>query len=289
MFVTRGVAVLQPEADPTWGTGPTRIQKLAEAVEGRRAVDLARVPAELAALRGVEVVLHGPRGRVCSARLGDLSLLGYYGGVDMAEPDPSAGDDDRMPSMPHLVAELAPGEGDCAGALWARKADLPAPLEFAAETSVDRALAGRARVAVGKLDAFTRLKGAYAEYLQGPPPDEEDGGEPLPWEKYVAANLRVDAWKQIGGERRLVVVQIGDLENVRCGYYFAEPLSAVFELAGDRLTPLSDAAPWRPAAIFDADGDGALEVLAPPSNELGGILHSRFTAVDEVRFPSDEC
>lgn len=284
MFVTRGAVVLESEADAAWGTGPTRRKRVDEyAVEGHRDVDASKLPASLQGLSGVAVTMYGANGRVCDARLGALSLYGYASGEEVPA-DPGAGED-TLPSMPHLVAGFTATGGDCQAALWARRADLPPPAVFVAQRRVEPALVARARAASETKAALSRMEALYAEFTASM---SAQGDRAVAWPKFVTKHLRTRAWTQQGGGRTLVMVELGDPENIRCDAYFTESAALMFEVVGDGLRLLGGEVPWRPVAVFDADVDGTLEVLVVPSNGLGESLYSGFELADEVRFPSED-
>lgn len=277
MFVFRGEVALEPAAEEAWGTGKVKFKKTKEGLEGRRDVDMAKLPEAIKQLDGAAVTLYGARGEVCEAIIKGMTI---YGVSERGDEEESEGE---LPSMPVLMAGLADKKGPCAGALWARRSDAPAPVVYAAK-KVDAAMLARVRAATEKLTAYAAMATAYGEYAR-------DTGDKLTWDKFAAKQLRAELWSEVGGARELVVVQVGDPESVRCEANFSESLAAVFAIEGQELRVVTESGPWQPTALFDADGDGAVEVLVTPPGGIGGILmaaaRKEGEVLKELRFPSE--
>ncbi len=276
MFVFRGDVALAPGAEEGWGTGKVKFKKTKEGLEGRRDVDVAKLPEALRKLDGAAVTLYGARGKVCEGTLKGLSL---YGLSERGDEEETEGE---LPSMPALMAGLVDKKGSCAGALWARRSELAAPVVFTAGKA-EAALIAKAREATAKLVAYAAMGTSYGDYAR-----ETD--DKVTWEKFAAKQFRAAVWTEAGG-RKLVVTEVGDPDNVRCEGNFSESLAAVFEVVGDELKVMTEAGPWQAQALFDANGDGAIEALLVPPGGLGGILvattRGEGEALGELRFPSE--
>lgn len=278
MFVFRGDVAVAPTAEEAWGTGKVRFKKTKEGLEGRRDVDTARLPEALRGLDGAAVTLYGAGGKVCEGTLRGLSLYGLSERGDEEEREHP----DELPSMPALMAGLADAKGSCDGALWARRSELPAPAVYVKEKA-DAAQVARARAATEKLTAYAALATSYGEYAR-------EMKDRVTFAKFAAKQFRAAVWRAADG-RMLVATEVGDPENVRCEANFSESLAGLFVVEGDTLRVLTETGPWQPEALFDADGDGAIEVLVPAPGGLGGILiaatRKEGEALGELRFPSE--
>lgn len=93
MFVFRGDVALAPNAEEGWGTGKVKFKKTKEGLEGRRDVDVAKLPEALRKLDGAAVTLYGARGKVCEGTLKGLSL---YGLSERGDEEETEGE---LPSM----------------------------------------------------------------------------------------------------------------------------------------------------------------------------------------------
>jgi hypothetical protein len=279
MFVFRGDVAVESAAQDGWGTGKVRFKETKDGLEGRRDVDATKLPEGLRKLEGAAISLYGARGKVCEAIIKGMTL---YGLSERGDEDASAHPND-LPSMPALMAVLADEKGSCAGALWARRSDLPAPVVFTAGKP-DRALAAKARAATEALAAYKAMAAEYAAV-------EKDLPKADKWAKFVTKQFRTVVWTEAGG-RAVVVTELGDPAWVACEAYFTESLAAVFEVVGDELKLVSETGPWQAQALFDANGDGAVEALVGAPGGLGGILAATKRgrvdeAIDELRFPSE--
>lgn len=282
MFVFGNLVVLEPDADLTWGVGPPRIERRGESIDGHQSIDIAKVPAALAALSGIAVTLYGPGGRVCAGRLGELSLFGHQ-----LSSDPGLAKATELPSMPTLVAALTVTDGACDGALWARKSDLPPPIVYARDPKPPAAEIARAVAAAKLQPRFRDLQRSHTEFLAEIEPNERK--EVTPWKQLLAKHLRTSLWRS--AERSIAIVELGDPEAVSCDFYFTGSLTLVFEVKGDALTLLSADGSWLTKAVFDVEADGALELFARPAEgaeEMVSILTSNWQPVDGLYFPYEE-
>lgn len=275
MFVFRGDVVVESAAQEAWGTGKVRSKKTKLGREGRQDVDAAKLPEPLRALEGARVALYGASGKVCEAT---LKGLGLYGLSERGDEDADGG----MPSEPALVAGLTDKQGSCAGALWARKADLPAPVVYAPEAKPDRALVAKVQKAFSEQAAYTQLALAYVQVAK-------DLGDKTPWDKFAAKHFRAQVWAEVGGSRKLVTARVGNDEWIRCDAYLTESATAVFEANGDELKAVANSAPWHVDAVLDADGDGNAELLWSRRERNQGLVAAgrEEKTLRELAFPSE--
>jgi hypothetical protein len=187
-----------------------------------------------------------------------------------------------LPSQPALVAGLTDKQGSCAGALWAREAELPAPVVYALEAKPDRALVEKVRAAFAKHASYTQLALAYAEVAA-------DMGDKTTWDKFAAKHFRAQVWAEAGGARKLVIARVGNDEWIRCEAYLTESATAVFAAKGDELTALANSAPWHVDAVFDANGDGEAELLWSRRELRQGLVAAdrEDLTLREMGFPSE--
>ena len=279
MFVFRGEVAVVTHPEATWESGKVKFKKTKEGLEGRRDVDMTKLPEPLRKLEGAGVTLYGPRGRVCEATLKGWSLYGLSERGDEEERE----EVNELPSLPVLMAGLADAKGSCAGALWARRSDLPAPAVFVPDRP-DAGLLAKARAATEKLTMYATMTSMYEEYAR-------EAGDKLSWPKFAAKQFRATKWTAEGG-RTLVSVEIGDPENVRCEANFSEFLAAVFAVENGELRVLTERGAWQPVALLDVTGDETPEVLLAPPGGIGGMLSGlewkpEAALIDELRFPSE--
>jgi hypothetical protein len=286
VFVNEAGLVLHTAADPAWGTG----RLLAHAGPGEyraaKRVDVAKLPDALWAQRGRTFDVYGASGKLCTARLGELSVLAQHNGPSLFEvfngsmdtiewgsedEDPTAaferqthtrkqirakvwssttlGDDSVW-----LVAELV-SDRSCEGGLWARDAELPPPAVLhRAEGPLPITLQRIAAHAAS--DTLAAAKLAYEEWRNGFPADERPT---LLWstieEEHPAS---ATAWIDEGGTPRLVELDFGYTED-GCGDFPETRISSVDRVVDGEFEPTTHAI--APVAVFDVDLDGRYELL----------------------------
>jgi hypothetical protein len=288
--------VADRDPDPDWASGgiepvPSRGGGPGTWSVTRRAVDLHKLPPELAHVSGREVLVHAPRGNTCLATLGELEL------VRRAEPEEPALDDDAGlsldPESPEerwespasrvvLGSRVHTLDSSCDGAVWATLTGAAAPLVF---TSLERdqidgadALAELALAALRELPEYGAIEQTYVEELTL----DETAGRAERWEHHAGAAPGFAFWRAAG--RTLVGVDAN--AGGGCGD-FGAALWALFELregalelrARDRDAPF-------PTDVFDLEGDGRLELA---SGERLMLPTSTGVAVLDVDVPYYGC
>ena len=209
-------------------------------------------------LVGSRLRLHGAAGKTCVAELTAVSAVGRFAPEDFGETEPS-GDAPaawEAAAGSHLIAgDLAPLEGDCAGALWAQPEALAAPVV----AEVKDAGADHARRAADLLRA-------------APDFAERTGG--------AAKKIDVDAITLDGGETLLVASALVE------GCADEEPaMSALYAVQADGslhpVGPESELTVGSIAAAADFDGDGHVEILVRNDVLDSSILRRRAAGYQE--------
>lgn len=276
-FVTSAGIVLSGEAEAQWGTGRLRDHAGPGQFRASKKADAAKIPRSLWEQRGRTFDLYGPDGRVCTARLGELSILAQHDGpalYDVFEPHDHDGFMADPPSrrqirarvwdhpnggQPWLVADVV-SDQSCAGALWARDADLPAPsiLRPSDEPSDPPSDLGRRRIA--ELEAsqtYAQVRADYEEYRNSLGDRDRESYRPWPeLEKRYPAQVRT--WRDAAGTARLVELEFG-YSDASCGEGVYARITSVDAVTGDAFEPTERAI--GATTIFDADLDGAYEQL----------------------------
>lgn len=159
-----------------------------------------------------------------------------------------------------LATQRAQNQRPCLG-VWARRADLPAAQVFGRRPASDAdldALVASALPLVRLQPEFAALATAYAEHLAIL--ERHGGGEEPDWDAFVAANLSVTRWDEIGGPRRIVSVELR-LPPESCSNQFSGSLALLLEQHPDRLTRLPQPGFHDLQALMDIDRDGVLEAV----------------------------
>lgn len=281
LFVTDAGIVLSSEAERSWGTG--RLFEPAGKVSFRAAkrANSTKVPAELWSMRGRSFDLYGADGKVCTARLGELRVVAQYAGWSLGgvlgdewyEEDPEGASkteirkglwqrDDLW-----LVAQIASDE-PCKGALWARDAELPPPTVLRRSSASNPTVEAR-RVAFEKSEELAEAERSYrAEYAELAEHDPESLEYYSSWDTIVAQRgVELWSWLDAEGRPQLVGLEFGE-EMGGCGSLSSQ-LTALDFVRDEAFVPVEHG--YAPAAIFDADGDGQLELLY--DNEIGDVSY----------------
>jgi ketosteroid isomerase-like protein len=135
-FVLDGEVVLSTAPDEAWASGPAQQDgKVSKnfVLRSKRSVDVAKLPHELARLKGTAIHVFDGRGLRCEAKLGAFLLRGRAITADDGGFD-DEGDGWAM-SNHFLVAKIEGDRKACAGATWARGASLPSPAVSAASAA----------------------------------------------------------------------------------------------------------------------------------------------------------
>lgn len=274
-----------------WGTGPLEGPLGGDPMLALR--DAGKAPAAWASWKGREVAAYAADGTRCQARIESLSLVAggtpHFGEVQMWNGDASMSDDGRVytpaeraelvfaMSTPYLVGELEV-EGSCAPVVViepAGGAAARAPV-FYPPSEPD---ADGEKVALKAYRALPEYKALQREWKGEWSGKGEWASHPL---------VRV----YTGADKRYVAVSTS---IVSCGE-FSGDLSVLFEERKGKLVPVPlDGAPeLRPTALFDSDGDGAIEAVAPGSG-FGNyetyltVRDGALTPAAQVVYPFNDC
>ncbi len=279
-FANEAGLVLSTDASLAWGTGRLRAHAGPGAHRAAKRADLGKVPEALWAQRGRTFDVYGASGKLCTARLGELSILAQHNGPSLfdvfhgqeayedgayerfEQHPPSAkatrakvwssvGEDSAW-----LVAELV-SDSSCEGALWARDAELPPPALLHRVDGPSPVIEQRiaAHEASPKL---AELKVAYQEWLEQYPEERHDYPEWSTIEREHPATAR--AWLDESGAARLVELEFGYTED-GCGDFAETSISSVDLVTDGGFEPTPHET--GPLAVFDADLDGQYELLYP--------------------------
>ncbi len=293
MFVLDGRVIIDPDADPEWGAARVRADQYSSwgARAVRRAVDKRRAPKELLALSGEAVTLYGPRGVVCEAELGALSVAARFSGdLSLVYEEESrmqrgvAYDQERGANArldrrvnEHIYDEgpwsleaaiTRSGARDCEGAIWARLSSDPEPVVFALAASdergvpVEHAEFPRAWEAFERLPEYAAIRHEFMSFAREQGATLESARES--WERHVELERSVQLWRDPSGARAFASVLLGEPGVPSCGD-FDGTLAVLLQL--DLST--REAAPVvvgrdlgaRPIAVFDRDRDGVPELV----------------------------
>ncbi len=260
--------VLAREIPKAWALGMPRLRDGGPAVWAESTLDPAVASRELWAQAGAEVILYGREGEVCRGRLQAPTLASVVfaeaevlaAEAEVSPPDegaPNAAPPQDLPpgmearlrlerGVAWAVAAVEPATGDCAGALWARSARLPAPLVLRPSgpwRPAERRAAWRA----------ARLLDVAALGYEGLPPLDEALAQ-------TDARVLVEGrrWRGPAGRVQRVLGWFEDLDAA-CGD--GDPRLApmwVVRAPGGALAGPRD---WVPLAVFDADRDGRVEYV----------------------------
>jgi hypothetical protein len=263
-FVMEGEVVLSTTPDDAWASGPAELDAAHTddlIVRTRRAVDRAKLPADVARLAGSPVHLMDAHGLRCNAKLGRLMLRGRA----MTEPLDDANDAWGI-SAHFLVATVDGDPKACARATWARSAALPLPAVTTAEPAPP-VLAKRALAAFRALPEAQaiqhRLDRSYAGELRR----RRAAAPPWFFQGEQKPSVRVISVAPAGPVLLSVSASIregscGD-DDVVWG-----SLWALWQVEGDRDNPRlvlrnqpDESMTLQPTAAVDVNSDGQVELL----------------------------
>jgi hypothetical protein len=273
--------VVHPSVERGWARGPRALRSQEGHFAVTREADPEALPDELAALAGREVRLYDASKEVCRAALGPLTVMKrvtpHFGQVqhwkgELGEPPSNdatiAAEVETMAGASGVL--VAPVGAECAGALYAQRADAPA----AAPVALEAASGATAAAALGA------VRGT-AQYRAAAP------GRQL-WDEHPEARVAISVG-ELGGEQ-VGVVELsagancgGDL-NVRMITPIAQRAGRWVALdgPGDRLRVL---------AMVDLEGAPALLV----ERDLGqwrGLLRpagDHYIVGSAVEYPYFDC
>jgi len=298
MLVYEGQLVLVTEPDLAWATGRLRSPPNDFSVIASKAVDLAKLPAELAPLVNARVVVYAGDGSACTATTGAMTLYGREDGDILlygneGEPLDAAGmlglRKDVFTRAQLLLARQSRVAEDgrtrrCEG-VWARRADLPTPAVFglrAQDPESERALEQQVLTAIGLLPEVASLRATYeADRADRYAPEDY----PV-WSAFLDETLTISRWDEIGGGRSVVNVEVGD-GGEPCSDSFGEQRLLLFALQAGALVQQPGGGFSRPLAIMDLEGDGRLEFVG----DGGALVRSQQedAALQSYSFPYHGC
>ena len=280
-FVVDGEVVLTTQGDDAWGRGPPTLEKQGadrSLVRSRRAIDVAKLPADFASMKGMAVRLMDASGVRCEAKLGELLLRGRIFEGPVEEDDTVSGGADAAEvwaTSPHyLVARVVGAPRACAGATWARGATLATPAMAAAVPAAGD-LARRALAAFGALPESAKLQHDFARWYAAEHP--QSGRAPPLWFRLPRRPPVIRVLRQMGHPALISVsarVDEGD-----CAAGVSGGIWALWEL-DDRdptrprlvLRNQPDAElTLQPTAAVDVDGDGVPELLFDSSSDYASV------------------
>lgn len=297
MLLYEGQLVVVTEPDLAWATGRLRSPPTEYGAIASKAVDVAKLPAELAPLVNSRVVVYAGDGSTCTATTGAMTVYAREDGDllygDEGEPLDAAGmlvlRKDVFTRAQLLLARQSRVADDgrtrrCEG-VWARRADLPAPAVFglrAQDSASELALEQQVLAAIESLPEVASLRDAYEA-------DRADHHVPedVPvWSAFLDETLTISRWDEIGGSRSFVNVEVGD-GGEPCSDSFAEQRLLLFALQGGALVQQPGGGFSRPLAIMDLEDDGALEFVGNGGDLLRGQQED--AVVQSYSFPYHGC
>jgi len=288
--------ILTTRPEEAWAKG--EVQPGKGEFTAMRPVDVAALPAEMAAWQKRKVRLMGKASPLCEGEIAGFSLVGrvtpHFGTVQtwggfngLEKPLPkwsaariaadlwaeSAGDG-RV-----LVGELAQ---ECPGALWAFDADKTAPVAATADPIPAGPLLEAAVRAYRRLPLHAQIQNEF-------------GAQGAPWSADTEA--RTGAWRFAHPTATLVMVSA---QRGGCADPYGD-LTAIFRLTGPDSAPrlallsaMSYGERAAPLSAFDLDGDGTLEILFGPEGlrkerglyQVAGDAYDRFVLAQQ---PFHDC
>ncbi|MFV8753847.1 hypothetical protein ACNOYE_25155 [Nannocystaceae bacterium ST9] len=293
MFVSGEQVILHVDAPAEWGHGELFEPRGEARHRAGKAVDLERLPGDLAARIGESIDLYGPAGKLCTVAIERLTLVAQYDGwsVDGVFEQAVELDDEGeligvtatelreglwKTQSKWLIGELA-HDSKCEGATWARDLALPAPTILTESATSTPTTRKRVR-ALRRSAELAALKSGYETYRA------ELGEDVSEWEPewdVIAAEhpARAHAWNDANGQAHVIELRFGTEGFQGCGGYDVQ-LERVELLEGGEYVESEWAAD--PIAVFDADLDGRFELLYDTSSEgWARRLASQSPALDQ--------
>ncbi|MCA9706375.1 MAG: hypothetical protein KDK70_11045 [Myxococcales bacterium] len=282
-FVTKAGLLLSTDAQPSWGKGRLRAHRGPGEFRAAKRADAAAIPEALWAQRGRTFDLYDAEGKVCTARLGELSILAQHDGPSLFDLYHGSMEDydedeyetfDRQDHPPAeirakvwahastpdyesawLVAEVV-GDGSCQGALWARDSALPPPALLQPRDEPSQ-LSARRLAAHDASPELAAMKTAYDQWRTelGAP----EGTHYEPWETLAREHpATVRTWHDERGAAVLTELRFGKPSEY-CSSDPATMLTSLDRVVDGRFEATEHAID--PIAVFDADLDGQYELL----------------------------
>lgn len=276
-FVNEAGIVLSTDADVAWGKGRLRGNAGPGQYRAAKKADGATVPASLWAQRGRTFDLYGADGKVCTARLGDISVLAQHNGpdlYDLFDNNSSVLDyeefENRTISRKEIRAEVwsiaqeggswlvaeVISDDACTGALWARDSSLPAPTVL--RLSDNPSPETERRLALHEASAeLADTQAEYEKWYADVAPEDRDYHDS--WSTIVSRSpATVQGWVDADGVVRMVELRFGE-EGEFCGDGFDTRISALEHVTAEGFEDTAQSV--EAEAVFDADGDGRYEFL----------------------------
>lgn len=294
---SRWLVLANAPDDGSWSRGtPTLVERNDAVVVTRAEVNTDAVPAALRALAGQAVSAYSAAGAACSARAGELAVLGrvdvHFGTEQRWNGQQEDGTQGPRASDAVVAQEAwAESEGgmvlaarlddaaSCTDPAWARQTSLGAPAVFTS-SAADAALTTRVLARFRALPAWRRLQ---TDYRAG-------GATGASWDSHGEHNApAITLWQTPGSNRRFVTVRASTAVG-GCADFSAE-LTAVFEVGGPQGLILhsdgADPGAFTPIAATDLDGDGVPEFVT----EHGYVRRTGtvFRGATPYAVPSHDC
>jgi len=263
--------IVSQNPDDGWASGPPVREKEGQGADRlllrmRRPVDAAKLPPAVARLAGMPIRLLNSAGERCQAKLGAFLLRGraISDGVETTD------DSDSWEMSAHLL--VAKVEGDrhaCAGATWARAAELPVPVFTPAEAP-SKEIRKVALAAFRALPQSGNIQKYFDVWYRREHPDAP---KPPRWFAYE----KPGPWVRVlrSGSKGPTLVSVSERINEGgCDTGVSGAVWALWALQGDAAHPQlvlrnapDEGMTLLPTAIADPDGDGHVELLFDNSSD----------------------
>ena len=272
-FVVDGEVVVSLNPDDGWASGPPVLEKRGAdrfLNQTRRPVDVAKLPPAVARLAGMPIRLLNASGERCQAKLGTFLLRGRN--ISDAYEAGAGDDSEAWQASAHLLVAKIDGERHaCAGATWARAAELPVPVVTPAEAP-SKDVRTLALAAFGALPQSAKIQKEFDTWYRGDRPKARK--PPPPWFAHEKEGAQVRLLRS-GPKGPTFVSVSASIQEGGCGDDGVDgAVWALWELQGDAAQPqlvLRNAPDGQmtlaPAATVDVDGDGRVELLFDHSND----------------------
>lgn len=268
-FVIDGEVVVSLTPDDRWASGPPVFEKAGAdrfLILTRRPIDVAKLPRAVTRLAGMPIRLLNAAGERCEAKLGAFLLRGR------AISDIADDEADAWGMSAHLL--VAKIDGDlpaCAGATWARAAELPLPVVTPAEAP-SKEVRKVALAAFGALPQSANIQTHFDAWYRG---EQAGTGKPPRWFAHERPGPQVRVLRA-GPKAPTLVSVSASIEEGRCGEGGVNgAVWALWELEGDAAAPRlvlrnapDEQVTLKPTATVDVDGDGRVELLFDDSSDF---------------------
>jgi hypothetical protein len=262
-FVVDGEVVVSQNPDDGWASGPPVREKQGAdhlLLRMRRPVDVAKLPPALARLAGMPIRLLNSAGELCQAKLGAFQLRGR----EITDGFETADDLEAWAAAAHLLVAKVDGDRRaCAGATWARAAELPVPVVTPA-AAPSKEIRKVALAAFAALPESQNIQKDFDDWYR-----REHAAAPKPprWFAYE----RKAPWVRVlrSGPKGPTFVSVSKSVNEGgCDDGVRAAVWGLWELQGDAAHPqlvLRNAPEGQmtlaPTGTVDTDGDGRVGIL----------------------------